>query len=67
MIVDEAKIHVRAGSGGDGKAAFDTSKGGRGPTGGSGGRGGDVYVEGVSNLSALKIFRHKKSFAAENG
>ncbi|MDO8584961.1 MAG: GTPase ObgE [bacterium] len=67
MIVDEVKIHIHAGNGGDGKVAFDTSKGGRGVTGGSGGRGGDVYVEGVSNLSALKQFRHKKDFAAGNG
>ena len=67
MIVDEVKIHIHAGNGGDGKVAFDTSKGGRGVTGGSGGRGGDTYVEGVSNLSALKQFRHKKDFAAGNG
>lgn len=67
MFVDEAIITVRAGKGGDGKVAFDTSKGGRGPTGGSGGKGGDVYVEGVSDLSALKIFRYKKFFKAEDG
>ncbi len=67
MLVDEAKIIIRAGSGGSGKVAFDTSKGGRGPTGGNGGRGGEVYFEGVSNLSALKQFRFKKSFSAKNG
>lgn len=67
MIVDEVKIHIRAGNGGDGKAAFDTSKGGRGVTGGSGGKGGCVYVLGVSNLSALKQFRHKKLFSAGDG
>ncbi len=67
MIVDEVKIHIHAGNGGTGKVAFDTSKGGRGVTGGSGGRGGDGYVEGVSNLSALKQFRHRKDFAAGNG
>lgn len=67
MLIDEVTITVRAGHGGDGKIAFDTSKGGRGPTGGSGGRGGDVYMEGVSNLGALKIFRHKKFFKAEDG
>lgn len=67
MLIDEVTITARAGHGGDGKVAFDTSKGGRGPTGGSGGRGGDVYIEGVSNLSALKIFRHKKFFKAEDG
>lgn len=67
MIVDEAKIHISAGSGGRGKVAFDTSKGGVGPTGGSGGKGGDVFIEGVSNLGALKIFRHQKSFRAKEG
>ena len=67
MIVDEVTIKVRAGKGGDGAVAFDTSKGGRGPNGGNGGKGGDVYLEGVSNLSALKRFRHQKFFQADNG
>jgi len=38
-----------------------------GPTGASGGKGGDVYLEGVSNLSALTQFRYKKVLTAENG
>jgi len=67
MLVDEVKITVQAGKGGNGRVAFDTSKGGRGVTGGSGGRGGDVFVEGVSDLSALRPFRFKKNFAAKNG
>ncbi len=67
MIVDEAKIFIVSGTGGKGKVAFDTSKGGRGVTGGSGGHGGDIYFEGVSNLSALKQFRFKKTFEAKNG
>lgn len=67
MLIDEVKIIVEAGKGGDGKVAFDTSKGGRGVTGGSGGRGGDVYFECVSDLSALRQFRFKKLFSAKNG
>ncbi len=67
MLIDEVKISVKAGKGGTGRAAFDTSKGGRGPTGGSGGRGGDVYFEGVTDLGALRQYRHQKNFAAENG
>ncbi len=67
MLVDEVKIIVKAGRGGDGAVAFDTSKGGRGVTGGSGGRGGDVYLEGISDLSALRQFRFKKNFSAKNG
>lgn len=67
MFIDEAIITVRAGNGGSGKVSFDTSKGGRGPNGGSGGIGGDVYAEAVSDLGALRQFRHKKLFAAENG
>ena len=38
-----------------------------GPVGGSGGRGGSVYVEGTSDLSALNNFQHKKLFEAEDG
>jgi GTP-binding protein len=38
-----------------------------GPAGGSGGKGGSVYAEGVSDLSALGQFRFKKEFPAEDG
>lgn len=67
MIVDEIKVIVRGGNGGAGSVAFDTSKGGRGPSGANGGNGGNIYLEGVSNLSALNKFRYKKEFAAEDG
>lgn len=67
MLIDEVKIFLKAGKGGDGRVAFDTSKGGRGPTGGSGGRGGDVYFEGVTDMGALRQYRHQKKFAAEDG
>jgi GTP-binding protein len=39
----------------------------RGPTGGNGGSGGNVYIEGVSDLGALKQFRYKKVNEAEDG
>lgn len=67
MLVDEVKITIQAGKGGDGCVAFDKTKGGRGPTGANGGRGGDVYLAATSNLNALGKFRFKKDFAAENG
>lgn len=67
MLIDEVKIFLKAGKGGTGRVAFDTSKGGRGPTGGSGGRGGDVYFEGVTDMGALRQYRHQKKFAAEDG
>lgn len=67
MLIDEVRIRVKAGRGGDGIVAFDTSKLGRGTSGGNGGRGGDVYIEGVTNLGALRSFRFKKDFNAEDG
>jgi GTP-binding protein len=67
MLIDEVKIKIAAGKGGDGCVAFDKSKGGRGPTGASGGRGGDVYLAATSNLTALNKFRFKKDFEAEDG
>lgn len=67
MLIDEVMIRIAAGKGGDGCVAFDNSKGGRGPTGANGGRGGDVYMVATSNLTALNKFRFKKEFEAENG
>jgi len=67
MLIDDVKITVKAGKGGDGAVAFNKIKMALGPTGASGGKGGDVYLEGVSNLSALTQFRYKKVLAAENG
>ena len=58
---------IRAGKGGAGKVAFNTVPKSLGPTGGNGGRGGSAFVEGVSDLSALRQFRFKKDFDAENG
>ncbi|MDD3190691.1 MAG: GTPase ObgE [Candidatus Pacebacteria bacterium] len=67
MLIDEVRIKIAAGKGGDGCVAFDKSKGGRGPTGASGGRGGSVYMTATSNLTALNKFRFKKEFPAEDG
>ena len=58
MLIDNIKIKVSAGSGGNGAVAF--MKKGIGPTGGNGGRGGSVYIIGVSDLGALQQFRFKK-------
>ncbi|MFH1129636.1 MAG: GTPase ObgE [Patescibacteria group bacterium] len=67
MLIDDVKIKVKAGNGGDGIVAFNTNKMSLGPTGSSGGIGGSVYVEGVSDLGALGQFQHKKELKAENG
>ena len=67
MLIDNAKIAVKAGDGGKGHVAFSATKMTLGPTGGDGGRGGSVYFEGVSDLSALAQFRYKKEIVAKNG
>jgi len=67
MLIDDVQITIKAGKGGDGAMAFNKIKMALGPTGASGGKGGDVYLEGVSNLSALTQFRYKKVLTAENG
>ena len=67
MFTDEVKIKVFAGRGGDGVVAFNKVKMSLGPTGGKGGNGGSVYFEGVSNLSALNKYKHKREYYAENG
>lgn len=67
MLTDEVKIKIIAGKGGDGVVAFDKIKMSLGPTGGRGGNGGNVYFEGVSNLSALNKYKHKLEYWAEDG
>lgn len=67
MLIDDVTIKVSAGNGGSGAVAFDKNKLGVGPTGGNGGRGGNVYFLGVPELDALKQFRFKKELKAEDG
>jgi len=67
MFIDDVKIKVRAGAGGDGTVAFNNVKMALGPTGGRGGNGGSIYLEGVVDLGALIQFRYKKELIGENG
>ena len=67
MLIDDVNVRISAGHGGKGAVAFNKNLMSLGPAGGSGGLGGSVYAEGVSDLSALGQFRFKKEFAAEDG
>lgn len=68
-FLDKAKIHIRAGDGGNGAASFRREKyiefGG--PNGGDGGRGGDVIFRAVPNVNTLIDYRFKTNFAAQRG
>lgn len=67
MLIDDITIEVEAGRGGKGAVAFNKNMMSLGPAGGSGGKGGSVYLEGVSDLSKLNQFSFKKEAVAENG
>ena len=67
MLIDDVTIKVAAGDGGRGKVAFNSNMMSQGPTGGSGGNGGSVYLEGASNLDLLNQLRFKKELKAGNG
>jgi GTP-binding protein len=67
MIIDDVIIRAHAGDGGRGAVAFDKNKMAIGPTGGSGGAGGSIYFEGVSDIGALRQFRFTKEIKAING
>lgn len=67
MLIDEIKIKVSAGHGGKGAVAFNKNLMSLGPVGGTGGKGGSIYFEGVSDLNALGQFRYKKEIEAKNG
>src|SRR6476660_10258765 len=68
-FLDEAKVYVRSGDGGNGCVSFRREKfiefGG--PDGGDGGRGGDVVVEVVDGLNTLIDFRYQQHFKAKTG
>lgn len=65
MLLDKVDVTFSAGNGGDGKVSF--KKIGRGPDGGNGGRGGDLYIKASSDLTILYQFSQKDILAAENG
>src|SRR5690625_7936876 len=69
MFIDEVKILVRAGDGGNGIVAFRREKyvPHGGPAGGDGGRGGDVVFQVDEGLLTLMDFRYTKQFRAKNG
>ena len=69
MFVDIAKIHLRAGRGGDGAVAFHREKyiANGGPDGGDGGNGGNVVLEVNDHMSTLVEFRYKRKYTAQNG
>ncbi|HRY52702.1 MAG TPA: GTPase ObgE [Candidatus Portnoybacteria bacterium] len=67
MLIDDVKIKIKAGRGGNGSVAFNKTKMSLGPTGADGGRGGNIYLEGVSDLGSLMQFRYKKEIVAKNG
>jgi len=67
MLIDDVTIKVSAGSGGNGAVAFNKNLMSLGPVGGSGGKGGSIYCEGVSDLNALGQFRYEKDIKAKDG
>ena len=69
MVIDNVKIQVKAGDGGNGAMSFRREKyvANGGPDGGDGGRGGNVYLKVDNNTSTLLDFKYKKEFKAENG
>jgi GTP-binding protein len=68
-FLDQAKIYLRSGDGGDGVVAFRREKfiefGG--PDGGNGGKGGDIVFQAVPNLNTLLDFRYTQHFRAKKG
>ena len=69
MFVDQAKIYIKAGDGGDGAVSFHREKyvAAGGPDGGDGGKGGDIVFVVDYNISNLIDFRYKRKYVAEKG
>jgi GTPase len=68
-FLDEAKVYIRSGDGGNGCVSFRREKfiefGG--PNGGDGGKGGDVIARAVDGLNTLIDYRYQQHFTAKNG
>src|SRR3989344_1854831 len=69
MFIDELNVHLKAGRGGDGVVRWRHEKGKdhAGPSGGNGGKGGDVYALAVRDIGILSVYRNVKEFKAERG
>jgi GTP-binding protein len=68
-FLDEAKVYIRSGDGGNGCVAFRREKfiEHGGPSGGNGGRGGDVVAQAVDGLNTLIDYRYAQHFKAKPG
>lgn len=69
QFIDQAKIHIQSGAGGNGCCSFRREKyiPNGGPNGGDGAKGGDIYIQGNPHLNTLVDFRHKVHFKAKKG
>jgi GTP-binding protein len=69
QFIDEAKIYIESGKGGDGCVSFRREKfiARGGPNGGDGGKGGDVIIRSTRHLNTLIDFRYQQKFKASNG
>lgn len=69
MLVDDVRIKVKAGKGGEGNQTYMGFRKGVkvGPTGGDGGRGGSVYFLASNNITDLSQFQFKKEIKAQSG
>lgn len=69
MFIDYAKIELQAGNGGNGAVAFHREKyiDKGGPSGGDGGRGGNIVFQTNANLHTLQDIRYKRMYKAKNG
>jgi GTP-binding protein len=69
QFIDQARIAVQAGRGGDGIVAFRREKyvPAGGPSGGDGGKGGDIWLEADANLQTLLDFKYRRQFVAPEG
>lgn len=69
MLIDEIKIHLKAGGGGNGVVRWRHEKGKElaGPGGGNGGKGGDVFARAIRDIGGLLRYRHIKELSASRG
>lgn len=69
MFIDQARIYVSSGRGGDGMVHFHREKFAPrgGPDGGDGGRGGDIIFKVIPTLNTLASFRYKSKYHADEG
>ena len=69
MFIDELTLHLKAGKGGDGVVRWLHEKGKEfaGPSGGNGGKGGDIFVVAVRDIGILSMYRNIKELEADEG